>query len=296
MPQYLDNNVWSGAGGFTQQAGGDFSNAIVGLARLKYAQQLQSQEAMRQAMQMQLQQRQQGLAEQEFEAKRPLLGAQTQSFQAGAELDRSKVAQAQQQQQLGQLVNAALRARQAVAMPGQEAQQVPIPPELAQALGPQRQFTQEAMLQALSGIIGGAGGQVALQAPAAAVPGLAQAMYMQTPEGLKDVAAGYPPNPARQYMTPEQEATLRLGIPLVQGAMRPETDITGARPAPDVQAGADVAAQIRGAMFGGGTNAPAAIQTPQPMRQALPKVGEVRKGYRYKGGDPSKQSSWEKVQ
>jgi len=28
---------------------------------------------------------------------------------------------------------------------------------------------------------------------------------------------------------------------------------------------------------------------------AMPKVGEVRKGYRFKGGDPAQQSSWEKV-
>jgi hypothetical protein len=28
----------------------------------------------------------------------------------------------------------------------------------------------------------------------------------------------------------------------------------------------------------------------------LPKVGEVQSGYRYKGGNPANQASWEKVQ
>lgn len=32
-----------------------------------------------------------------------------------------------------------------------------------------------------------------------------------------------------------------------------------------------------------------------PGQTAMPQVGEVRKGYRYKGGDPSNQTSWEKV-
>lgn len=42
---------------------------------------------------------------------------------------------------------------------------------------------------------------------------------------------------------------------------------------------------------------PAAAPAPKPAAQlpAMPRVGEVRKGYRFRGGDPSKSSSWEQV-
>jgi hypothetical protein len=47
-------------------------------------------------------------------------------------------------------------------------------------------------------------------------------------------------------------------------------------------------------------DAPAAGRAPQKPAAATasgaPKVGEVRKGYRFKGGDPANRSSWEKVQ
>lgn len=36
-------------------------------------------------------------------------------------------------------------------------------------------------------------------------------------------------------------------------------------------------------------------QPPQQPQSGAPKVGEVRKGYRFKGGNPASQSSWEKV-
>ena len=37
-------------------------------------------------------------------------------------------------------------------------------------------------------------------------------------------------------------------------------------------------------------------EQPQSQRPAPPRIGEVRRGYRYKGGDPAQQSSWVKVQ
>jgi hypothetical protein len=47
-------------------------------------------------------------------------------------------------------------------------------------------------------------------------------------------------------------------------------------------------------MAGLGGEAPA--QEAAPQQQVPPKVGEVRKGYRYKGGHPGARGSWEKVQ
>lgn len=44
----------------------------------------------------------------------------------------------------------------------------------------------------------------------------------------------------------------------------------------------------------GGNRAPAP-QPAAPAASGLPKAGEVRKGYRFKGGDPSKRENWEKV-
>lgn len=55
-------------------------------------------------------------------------------------------------------------------------------------------------------------------------------------------------------------------------------------------------------VFQQATNRIAQLQAPgQTNRVGMPspqgpKIGEVRKGYRFKGGDPSKQESWEKVQ
>lgn len=66
--------------------------------------------------------------------------------------------------------------------------------------------------------------------------------------------------------------------------------------------------QLRGREYyrpgGGSSTAPAAAQPPQQaapdaQQQAAPnapQVGEVRRGYRYKGGNPADQSSWERVQ
>jgi hypothetical protein len=40
----------------------------------------------------------------------------------------------------------------------------------------------------------------------------------------------------------------------------------------------------------------AASQQPAGQSSGQPKIGEVRKGYRYKGGDPGQPASWEKAQ
>lgn len=40
---------------------------------------------------------------------------------------------------------------------------------------------------------------------------------------------------------------------------------------------------------------PTVVTPPSTARSAVPKVGEVRKGYRFKGGNPNLKSSWEKV-
>lgn len=49
---------------------------------------------------------------------------------------------------------------------------------------------------------------------------------------------------------------------------------------------------------GSAAGAPVPRETPKaaaPAKPAAPKAGEVRNGYRYKGGDPAKESSWEPV-
>ena len=50
---------------------------------------------------------------------------------------------------------------------------------------------------------------------------------------------------------------------------------------------------------GQGAPQPSPQASPQPSPaapSAVPQIGEVRRGYRYKGGDPSQQSSWERAQ
>src|ERR1019366_1158566 len=37
------------------------------------------------------------------------------------------------------------------------------------------------------------------------------------------------------------------------------------------------------------------VESPASAPKSKPAVGEVRNGYRFKGGDPSKQASWEKI-
>jgi len=43
------------------------------------------------------------------------------------------------------------------------------------------------------------------------------------------------------------------------------------------------------------TSASAPVPAPASKPTATPKVGETRGGYRFKGGDPSKQTNWEKI-
>jgi len=139
---------------------------------------------------------------------------------------------------------------------------------------------------------------------------MAQAAYSQTPQGLKDVAVGFPP---KQGMSPEQEFFSKIYAKVIADAMAPETtETTNLRgektksTTRDIQGGLDLSNIIARGMFPGSTNLPPRISAgggeapPQApglaSRPAMPKPGDVRRGYRFKGGDPSKQESWEVVQ
>jgi hypothetical protein len=47
---------------------------------------------------------------------------------------------------------------------------------------------------------------------------------------------------------------------------------------------------------GGGTAGRSETSQPAPQAPAVPEVGAVQQGYRFKGGNPASPSSWEKVQ
>src|SRR5213078_1695761 len=302
MPGYLENNVWQGAGDASSRMGDAFTRAIVGTQQLRYQQaQMQQQQAMEAAR---LEMERQRLIQ-----NAPLINAQTAYNRAGAAVDEQKVAGAKQSALLGQLVNQATQARQMVMAPGQGGQ-FPMSPELSAAI-PAGQYTQEDLANRLYGLMSGAGAQVSLQNPASAVGSMAQAAYSQTPQGLKDVAVGFPP---KQGMSPEQEFFSKIYAKVIADAMAPETtETTNLRgektksTTRDIQGGLDLSDIIARGMFPGSTNLPPRIsaggsEAPPPQapglasRPAMPKPGDVRRGYRFKGGDPSKQESWEVVQ
>lgn len=53
--------------------------------------------------------------------------------------------------------------------------------------------------------------------------------------------------------------------------------------------------QMTGAPPAEEAHAPPVSPPPAPASPAAPRVGEVRRGYRFRGGDPSQQSNWERV-
>src|SRR5947207_8668449 len=274
---YLDNNIYQGAGNAAAGMGDAFTRAIVGTQQLRYQQaQMQQQQAMEAAR---LEMERQRLVQ-----NAPLISAQTRNQLAGAGLDEQKVAGAKQSALLGQLVNQATQARQMVMTPGQGGQ-FPMSPELSAAI-PAGQYTQEDLANRLYGLMSGAGAQVSLQNPASAVGNMAQAAYSQTPQGLKDVAVGFPP---KQGMAPEQEFMSRIYAKVIADAMAPETtETTNLRgektksTTRDIQGGLDLSDLITRGMFPGSTNLPPRMsawgsEAPPPQapglasRPAMPK-------------------------
>jgi|SRR5881394_625876 len=297
---YLDNNIYQGAGNAAAGMGDAFTRAIVGTQQLRYQQaQMQQQQAMEAAR---LEMERQRLIQ-----NAPLINAQTAYNRAGAAVDEQKVAGAKQSALLGQLVNQATQARQMVMTPGQGGQ-FAMSPQLSAAI-PAGQYTQEDLANRLYGLMSGAGAQVALQNPASAVGNMAQAAYSQTPQGLKDVAVGLP---AKQQLPPEVEFLSHMYAKAVADAMAPQTtETTNTRnektksTTRDIQGGIDLAETAARMLFPGSTNLPprkSPVEEPPPQapglasRPVTPKPGDVRRGYRFKGGDPSKQESWEVVQ
>lgn len=269
MPGYLDNNIWQGAGQTSQDVGDAFTRALVGTAALRYQRQQAAQQAMFEAQRI-------ALERQRLQQQVPLLEAQTAYNRAGAEYDTQRTEAAKKQLSLGELVNQATQARQMVMNPGQGGQ-FQMPPQLAAAI-PAGQYTQEDLASRLAGILGGAGAQVSMQNPASAVGNLAGAMYMQSPEGLRNIAMGKYPPVAKPGLSPEQQAAIKLYGPAISAAVAPETqtDLAGRKTTSrNVEAGLDLAnIGLRG-MFPGSTNLPPELHMKEEQDQEAPPPGGV---------------------
>ena len=281
MPGYLDNNIYQGAGNAAAGMGDAFTRAIVGTQQLRYQQaQMQQQQAMEAAR---LEMERQRLVQ-----NAPFIQAQTDYNRAGAELDRGKLADLRMGQQAGGMLGDVMKGI------GQtDPARNPQTMQLLQAIAAQQQAV------------------LASQSPGNIARQSADIQMGMSPEGRRFVSAGYPP---KQGMSPEQEFMSRIYAKVIADAMAPETtettNIRGEKTKSttrDIQGGLDLSDIVARGMFPGSTNLPPRIsaggsEAPPPQapglasRPVTPKPGDVLKGYRFKGGDPSKQESWEVVQ
>jgi hypothetical protein len=121
-----------------------------------------------------------------------------------------------------------------------------------------------------------------------------QQWYQKT---LTDIArerinAGMSMNDARVAATKEVAASLQSNKMIQESPIKTQImDWLGV--APDIQVPEGATTQTTKP----GKKIPTAPSKPEasPAAQGAPKVGEVRKGYRFKGGNPANQASWEKV-
>lgn len=277
---YLENNLWQQGGGASQQMGDAFTRAIVGTAALQHQREMQAQQAMFEAQRIQMEQA-------KLMQQAPLIRAQTAYEQSGADFNRARTTDLQGGMKAGGILGDALKG-----MVGTDPQVNPDVYKLLQSIVAQQQ------------------GVLAAQNPANIGKQVPEILYGSTPQGREKMIMGYPQS-TRQYATPEQQAAVQMVIEGMRLAGHPitTTDITGRKTEEvDVPGAMDIGQTGLRQIFPGSTNLPhlnigveptlASSPTPAPAatgKPAIPKVGEVRKGYRFKGGDPAQQANWEVV-
>ena len=262
MPlNYLSGNpqdVWA-----MRELGDTFSNAVIGLHRQRLQQQQLAQQAALEQAYLQM-------AREKQAQEGPLRQAQTQSYQAGADLDKAKAAQMTQSTGAGDRLGF----------------------DIQQYYNAQSLHDPE-VLNMIAAQIAQQQGVLAATHPANVGVQVPQIMESVDPMVRQAIATR---TPLMQRMSPG--ATLfdvRQDRPVYTAPGQAHT----AAPTFDERLELDRKRAMHQALLKSAvtpTRAQGVYQQLQGEGSDGPKVGEVRKGYRFKGGDPSKRGSWEAVQ
>jgi len=210
--QYLDNNIWQGAGGSAQGASDAFTRAVVGLQQLRYQQAMQQRQEQMQRMQFELEQQkflegknqfqqQFGLDKMKTEAEVPKLTAEAGSFNASSAFDKARTQDLQGKGQASGVLGDVL-GEMVMTDPNQNPM----------------------LMQALRSIAAAQQGRLIQGSPANIPSNVSQIMLQNDPNAVRIMGLGYPPN------NPQMDAGTRIRSDLVEtvakSMLRPEVTTT----------------------------------------------------------------------